>query len=125
MTDRHLIILAAINMIVAVGAGAFGAHGLKRMITPDMLAVWQTGVLYHLIHALGLFVIAFLGTRFASPQLTAAGWLMFIGIILFSGSLYALTLTGTRILGVITPLGGTAFLAAWALVAWAAWRGPA
>ncbi|OZI64200.1 DUF423 domain-containing protein [Bordetella genomosp. 1] len=125
MTDRTLIILAALNMIVAVGAGAFGAHGLKQTLGTDMLAVWQTGVQYHLIHALGLFAIALMGARYASPQLAIAGWLMFAGIVLFSGSLYALALTGTRILGIITPIGGTAFLAAWALVGWAAWRGPA
>jgi len=125
MTDRTLIILAALNMIVAVGAGAFGAHGLKQTLGTDMLAVWQTGVQYHLIHALGLFAIALMGARYASPQLAIAGWLMFAGIVLFSGSLYALALTGTRILGIITPIGGTAFLAAWSLVGWAAWRGPA
>ena len=122
MTDRQLTILAALNMIAAVGAGAFGAHGLKRMLAPDLLAIWQTGVLYHLVHALGLFVVALLGARFGSALLSAAGAVMFAGIVLFSGSLYLLALTGTRWLGAVTPLGGVAFLAAWALVAWAAWR---
>ncbi|MBV7486165.1 DUF423 domain-containing protein [Bordetella sp. BOR01] len=122
MTDRQLTILAALNMIAAVGAGAFGAHGLKRMLAPDLLAVWQTGVLYHLVHALGLFVVALLGARFGSTLLSTAGMVMFAGIVLFSGSLYLLAITGTRWLGAITPLGGVAFLAAWALVAWAAWR---
>ncbi len=122
MTDRQLAILAALNMIAAVGAGAFGAHGLKRMLAPDLLAVWQTGVLYHLVHALGLFVIALLGARFGSTLLSTAGLVMFAGIVLFSGSLYLLAGTGTRWLGAITPIGGVAFLVAWALVAWAAWR---
>jgi len=122
MTDRQLTILAALNMIAAVGAGAFGAHGLKRMLTPDLLAIWQTGVLYHLVHGLGLFVVALLGARFGSTLLSTAGAVMFAGIVLFSGSLYLLALTGTRWLGAVTPLGGVAFLAAWALVAWAAWR---
>lgn len=122
MTDRQLTILAALNMIAAVGAGAFGAHGLKRMLTPDLLAIWQTGVLYHMVHALGLFVVALLGARFGSTLLSTAGAVMFAGIVLFSGSLYLLALTGTRWLGAVTPLGGVAFLAAWALVAWAAWR---
>ncbi|OZI75735.1 DUF423 domain-containing protein [Bordetella genomosp. 2] len=122
MTDRQLTILAALNMIAAVGAGAFGAHGLKRMLAPDLLAIWQTGVLYHLVHALGLFVVALLGARFGSALLSTAGAVMFAGIVLFSGSLYLLALTGTRWLGAVTPLGGVAFLAAWALVAWAAWR---
>lgn len=122
MTDRQLTILAALNLMVAVGAGAFGAHGLKRMLTPELLAVWQTGVMYHLIHALGLFVIALLGARFGSPLLSAAGPVMFVGIVLFSGSLYVLSLTGTHWLGAVTPFGGAAFLAAWAMVALAAYR---
>ena len=116
MTDRQLTILAALNLMVAVGAGAFGAHGLKRMLTPELLSVWQTGVMYHLIHALGLFIIALLGARFGSPLLSAAGLVMFAGIVLFSGSLYILSLTGTH------WLGGAAFLAAWAMVALAAYR---
>ena len=122
VTERQLIILAALNMIAAVGAGAFGAHGLKQMISADLLAVWQTGVLYHLIHALGLFVVALLAAHYGSSLFSTAGILMFAGIVLFSGSLYLLALTGARWLGPITPIGGVAFLAAWALVAWAAWR---
>lgn len=122
MTDRQLTILAALNMIAAVGAGAFGAHGLKRVLSPDLLAVWQTGVLYHLVHALGLFVVALLGARFGSALLSTAGVVMFAGIVLFSGSLYLLASTGTRWLGAITPLGGVAFLLAWGMVAWVAWR---
>ncbi|EJO33573.1 hypothetical protein QWC_01200 [Achromobacter marplatensis] len=108
--------------MVAVGAGAFGAHGLKRMLTPELLSVWQTGVMYHLIHALGLFIIALLSARFRSPLLSAAGLVMFAGIVLFSGSLYILSLTGTHWLGAVTPIGGAAFLAAWAMVALAAYR---
>ncbi|MGE8685943.1 MAG: DUF423 domain-containing protein [Achromobacter sp.] len=122
MTDRQLTILAALNLMVAVGAGAFGAHGLKRMITPELLAVWQTGVLYHLIHGLGLFAVALLGARYGSPLLSAAGVVMFVGIVLFSGSLYVLSLTGTHWLGAVTPFGGAAFLASWAMVALAAYR---
>ncbi|KCB24595.1 DUF423 domain-containing protein [Bordetella hinzii] len=124
MPDRPFVILAALNMIIAVGAGAFGAHGLKRVLDPEMLAVWQTGVLYHLIHALGLLAVAWLATRYSSGLLPLAGWLMFAGIVLFSGSLYLLAGTGTRILGAITPLGGVAFLLSWALTAWAVWRHP-
>ncbi|WP_165720562.1 DUF423 domain-containing protein [Bordetella trematum] len=125
MPDRPFVILAAINMIIAVGAGAFGAHGLKRVLDADMLAVWQTAVLYQLIHALGLFAVAWLSTRYTSALVPVAGWLMFAGIILFSGSLYLLAGTGTRILGAITPIGGVAFLVAWALLAWAAIAQPA
>ncbi len=122
MTDRQLTILAALNLMVAVGAGAFGAHGLKRMLTPELLSVWQTGVLYHLVHALGLFAVALLGARYGSPLLSAAGMVMFAGIVLFSGSLYLLSLTGTHWLGAVTPFGGVAFLASWGMVALAAYR---
>ncbi|ARP81520.1 hypothetical protein CAL12_12345 [Bordetella genomosp. 8] len=124
MPDRIFVFLGALNMFLAVGAGAFGAHGLRRILSADMLQVWQTAVTYHMAHALGLLAIAALAPRFAhAPGMwNAAGWLMFAGIVVFSGSLYLLAGTGIRWLGAITPLGGTAFLAAWALVAWQALR---
>ena len=117
-------LLGALNMLVAVGFGAFGAHGLKDRVDAAMLSVWQTGVLYHLVHALGLFVIAWLVERTGSNLLGIAGWIMLAGIILFCGSLYLLVLTDTRMLGAITPFGGICFLLAWALTAWAIWRLP-
>lgn len=124
MTDRVFVFLGALNMFLAVGAGAFGAHGLRRILSPEMLQVWHTAVTYQIAHALGLLAIAALGARYGqgSGLWTAAGWLMFAGIVLFSGSLYVLSGTGIRWLGAVTPLGGAAFLAAWALVAWQAWR---
>lgn len=122
MTDRQLVIVAALTLLVGVGASAFGAHGLKRMITPDMLPIWQTAVLYQLVHALGMLAIAILGARMGSPLLSLSGSVMFAGILVFSGSLYVLVLTGTKWLGAITPLGGAAFLIAWAMVAVAAYR---
>lgn len=121
MSDRLLIVCAALNMIVAVGAGAFGAHGLKNLLSADMLAIWHTAVTYQVMHALGLFVLALLWPRLGAPMGTA-GWVMLAGIIVFSGSLYTLALTGVRVLGAITPFGGVAFIVAWAMVAWAAWR---
>ncbi|HEX7749943.1 MAG TPA: DUF423 domain-containing protein [Bordetella sp.] len=125
MTDRSLSALAALCMLVGVAAGAFGAHGLKGRIDAEMLGVWQTGVQYHLVHALGLFAVAWLRARHPQARLLpAAGWLMFAGIVLFSGSLYVLALTGIRWFGAVTPLGGLAFLLAWAMTAWAAWRAP-
>ncbi len=122
MTDRLLILLAALNMMIAVGAGAFGAHGLKSTLSADMLAVWHTAVTYQVMHALGIFVIALLMPRLAHPLLPAAGVLMLVGIVFFSGSLYILALSGVRILGAITPIGGAAFIAAWAMLAWAAYK---
>ncbi|HTD06080.1 DUF423 domain-containing protein [Undibacterium sp.] len=122
MNERTTIIVAAVNMFIAVGAGAFGAHGLKQVLSADMLAIWQTAVNYQVMHALGLFVIALLMPRLNPALLGWAGIAMLVGIILFSGSLYALALSGVRILGAITPLGGVGFLLAWAMVAWAAYQ---
>lgn len=122
MSVRSLVITAALCLMVGVGAGAFGAHALKRVLSTDMLQVWQTAVLYQLIHGLGILAIAALAARFGSPLLSWSGSIMFAGIILFSGSLYVLALTGTKWLGAVTPLGGVLFIIAWALVALAAWR---
>ena len=101
----------AAAMFASVAAGAFGAHGLKARLTPEMLAVWETGARYMTYHALGLFVVAWLAQRRTA---NAAGWFFLAGMALFSGSLFALALTGERRLGMVTPLGGLAFLAGWA-----------
>ena len=121
---RTFVLLGAVNAFLAVGCGAFGAHGLKTRVSPEMLAVWETGARYHLFHALALLLIALLSVHLpqAAPQIRAVGWLFFAGIVLFSGSLYALALSGVRVLGAITPLGGLCFLAGWALLAVAAAR---
>ena len=122
MNERTLVIAAALNMFIAVAAGAFGAHGLKNILSSDLLAVWHTAVTYQMAHALGLFVIALLMPRFNPVLLGWAGVAMLMGIVVFSGSLYALAISGVRVLGAITPIGGLAFLFAWAMVAWAAFR---
>ena len=104
-----------------VALGAFGAHGLRTRVSPDMLAVFETGVRYHLLHALALLAVASLIPRVGAGRLiVAAGWLFSLGIVLFSGSLYALALTGVTLLGAITPIGGVAFLAGWACLAYSA-----
>ncbi len=121
MTDRILVLLASLNMILAVAAGAFGAHGLKQRVSAELVSAWNTGVLYHLIHGVALLALAALTARLGQLAGWSAGF-MLAGIVLFSGSLYALVLSGTRVLGAITPLGGIAFMAGWALLAWAAWR---
>ena len=120
MQDRHLIAAGAINMFIAVAAGAFGAHALKQILSPEMLTIWHTAANYQMIHALGLITIGLLMPRFNQVLLKRAGIVMLIGIVIFSGSLYALALSGIRILGAITPIGGLAFLLAWAMLAWAA-----
>lgn len=118
---RRYTMLGAINMFLAVAIGAFGAHGLKGKISADMLDVYQTGVHYHMVHALGLFAVALLVDRLqASKQVRWAGNLLFVGIILFSGSLYLLAITGITILGAITPLGGICFLLGWVFLFYAA-----
>lgn len=107
----------SILMFLAVALGAFGAHGLKNKLTPEMLTVYETGIKYHVYHALGLFIVAWLSEKSLSALVPAAGWLFLIGILLFSGSLYALSITGIRWLGAITPLGGLAFLMGWGFLA--------
>lgn len=115
---RPIIIAGALLAFFAVALGAFGAHALKPRLDADMLAVYQTGVQYHLAHALGVILIGMLVQSLPpSKLLPVAAWTMAAGIIVFSGSLYALSLTGFRALGAITPLGGVALLAAWLLVA--------
>ena len=112
------LFLGAISALVGVAMGAFGAHGLKAILSPELLAVYQTGVTYQMWHALGLIGIALLRQQVPESRLLSwAGWLMFIGILLFSGSLYSLALLDLKWLGMITPLGGVGFITAWLLIA--------
>ncbi len=123
MTARLALALAASLMFIAVGLGAFGAHALKARLAPDLLVVWNTGVQYHAWHALGLLAAGlWLLLRPDAPGVALAAWCFVAGIALFSGSLYALALTGVRGLGAVTPAGGVAFLAGWAALVWAGWR---
>lgn len=108
--------LGSILMFTAVALGAFGSHALRDKLTPYYLEVYKTGVLYHFIHALALFVVAWLSTVSADPKITWAGIAFTAGIVLFSGSLYVLSVTGIKWLGAITPLGGISFLAGWLLL---------
>lgn len=108
-------------MALAVTLGAFGAHGLRGRFTPEMMEIFQTGVQYHLIHALGLLAVGLLAIHFPeSAYLKWSGWLMLAGIVLFSGSLYILSMSGIRWLGAVTPVGGLSFIAAWILMVFAA-----
>lgn len=113
------IIAGAINAFLAVAFGAFGAHALKEKLSEKYLAIWDTAVQYQMYHAIGLIVIGILMSSNIIgnvSQLSWAGYLMLAGIVIFSGSLYVLSLSGIGILGAITPIGGVAFLAAWVLV---------
>jgi uncharacterized membrane protein YgdD (TMEM256/DUF423 family) len=128
--DRNVWLgMGAISGLISVAAGAFGAHGLKARLSPELLQVFETGARYQLIHALLLCVVGVLAGRSAGAAalpgglLNACGGLLVAGTVLFSGSLYVLALTGQRILGAITPFGGLCFMAAWAVLAYAALRG--
>ena len=114
--------IGALAAAIGVALGAFGAHGLKTRVSPEMLAVFETAVRYHQIHALGLLAVGWAADRWPGPWIQAAGVLMLGGILVFSGSLYLMTFTGARWLGAITPLGGLAFIAGWVSLAAAAIR---
>ncbi len=115
--NRTWLGIAAINGALAVMAGAFAAHGLKARLSADALAVFETGARYHMYHALAMALAGLMAARRAAIAFLA-------GIVLFSGSLYLLALTGVTLLGAVTPVGGLCFIAGWALLAWAAFRGP-
>jgi uncharacterized membrane protein YgdD (TMEM256/DUF423 family) len=121
--DRLFVVIGAISAFFAVGAGAFGAHGLRTRLVPDLLAVFETAARYQMYHALGLIAAAWVANRWPGALAGAAGWLFVAGTVVFSGSLYGLALTGVRWLGAVTPLGGLCFLAGWLCLAAAALRG--
>ncbi|KRP63224.1 DUF423 domain-containing protein [Pseudomonas trivialis] len=119
---RSFLMLAAFFGFTGVALGAFAAHGLKNRLSAEYLAIFQTGVTYQLVHALALFGVALLAAHIPGRMVTWAGLAFVVGILLFSGSLYALTLTGISKLGIITPFGGLAFLLGWFFLGLAAWR---
>jgi uncharacterized membrane protein YgdD (TMEM256/DUF423 family) len=118
--ERLFYLCGSIAGLTGVALGAFGAHGLEKQLTPDLLATFETGVRYQMYHALALFAAAWGFSRWQGKWFTAAGWLFVAGIVVFSGSLYALALTGVKWLGMLTPLGGLSFLAGWLCLAWGA-----
>ena len=115
MARSPIVALGAVNAALAVAAGAFAAHGLRERLTPRALEVFETGARYHLIHAVAMVLCGVLAVR-------SSGWIFQAGIVLFSGSLYALALTDVKALGAITPFGGLAFIVGWLWLAYAAWR---
>lgn len=114
------LLLGAVYGFLAVALGAFGAHALRARLSPEMLAVWKTGVEYHFYHALALLLVGWFARQAPLPALNVAGACFAGGVLLFSGSLYALSLSGVRVLGAVTPFGGLLFLVGWAALAWAA-----
>ncbi|MGC4377283.1 DUF423 domain-containing protein [Fictibacillus sp. Mic-4] len=121
---KVFLIIGAINAALAVALGAFGAHGLEGKLSEKMLEVYKTGVQYHMYHALGILAVALIASKLTNSSLVNwSGWLLFIGIILFSGSLYVLSITGISKLGIITPFGGLAFIIGWILLVVGAVKG--
>jgi len=118
--DRTFMFVGALMGFVGVGLGAFGAHGLKGRLPAEMLAVFETGVRYQMYHALALLALGAMMSRLDGRAVVVAGWSFTAGILIFSGSLYALALSGVTMLGAITPIGGVAFLIGWIALAIAA-----
>lgn len=115
--SKLFLSIGAINAALAVMLGAFGAHGLKSKLGADMLKIFETGVQYHFYHALGLLAVGLVAYHYPETgYLKWSGWLMLAGIVIFSGSLYVLSISGVRWLGAITPIGGISFIAAWVLL---------
>lgn len=119
--QRLFFVLGALSGAIGVAASALGAHALKARLTPDLLLAFDTGTRQQLVHALALLAVAWALARWPSAAVAAAGWCFVVGTLLFSGSLYALALTGVRGFGLITPFGGVALIAGWLLLAWGAW----
>ncbi|MCP5098409.1 MAG: DUF423 domain-containing protein [Chloroflexi bacterium] len=121
---KIFVAIGSLLMIIGVGAGAFGAHGLSSYFTrfPNLEGTYETAVRYHIYHALGILFVAWAATQWSGALTTWAGYLMLAGVVVFSGSLYLLVFTRISWLGAITPIGGVAFIAGWACLFLAAWR---
>ena len=124
MSSSRTLAIAGVLLALATGCGAFGAHGLKALLTPERLQLWETAVRYQFFHALGLIGVGLVLRTLDSGALRGAASLVVAGVVLFSGSLYALALGAPRVLGALTPFGGLAWIAGWLLFAYGAWRPP-
>ena len=118
--DRTFLLIGALAAFLGVALGAFGAHALRARLSPQSLEVFETGVRYQMYHAFAVLIVALALVRLDGWIVRTAGWLFTVGIVLFSGSLYVVALSGIRAFGAITPIGGLAFLAGWGLLVWAA-----
>jgi uncharacterized membrane protein YgdD (TMEM256/DUF423 family) len=121
--DRVFYIIGSLVALLGVGLGAFAAHGLKSRLTPDLFEAFEVGIRYQMFHALALLAVGWAWSRWPRLEIVGAGWLLVAGVLLFSGSLYLLAITGIRPLGIITPIGGILLLLGWVLLAWGAWLG--
>ncbi len=121
--DRLFLTIGALSAAISVAAGAFGSHGLRGKLEPRLLEVFETAARYQMYHALALFAVAWVASRWPGTMTTASGWLFVAGTVLFSGSLYGYTLSGARGLAMITPLGGVCFILGWICLALAVRNG--
>lgn len=122
-TGQFALLAGSLYGLLGVLLGAFGAHAMRDRLSPEMLRVWETAVQYQFWHALALLVVGLLAARLAGAWLNIAGVTFALGVLVFSGSLYALALTGIRVLGAVTPFGGMLLIAGWLCLAMAVWRG--
>ena len=122
-STRRLIAVGCILAGIGVAAGAFGAHMLKTMLEPPMLAAYDTGTRYQMYHAFGMILAGMAARLFGDSRLTTAGWIFAVGMVMFCGSLYGIALAGQKWMGPITPLGGLTFMIGWGLFGWRLWRG--
>ena len=120
--SQKFLVIGTILAGAGVAAGAFGAHALKEILDPPMLQVFETATRYLMYHAFGLCIVSWAMDRYPEQRLQKSGWLFIIGILLFSGSLYGVSLAGIRWLGAVTPVGGLTFIAGWLLLGWGVWR---
>ncbi len=120
---KTFLMLGTINVLLCIALGAFGSHGLKQILSPETMATYQTGVQYHFYHALGLILLGLIRFHMPSSRLIPiSGWLMLMGILLFSINLYVMSLTGMRQLGMVAPFGGLSFMSAWIILTYAIWK---
>lgn len=120
--ERLFFIIGSLSACIGVAAGAFAAHGLKGKLNPDQLVIFEIGVRYQMYHAFALIAAAWALTKWPSQLINTGGWMFVIGTLIFSGSLYLLSLSGIKLLGAVTPIGGLAFLAGWVCLAWGSWK---
>ena len=121
---KRILVIGACAALIGVAAGAFGAHGLRPILSEKMMTVFETGVRYHLVHALAMLIAGLSAHWFSHRIFVWAGWSFLLGLLLFSGSLYTLALSDIRGLGILTPFGGLAFLIGWGFLAWGYWKVP-
>ena len=120
--SKYFFIIGSFSAFLAVALGAFAAHMLKEKLSAELFSVWEVGVRYHMYHALALLAVAWALNAWPEANLSPAGWLFVAGTVIFSGSLYAMGLTGIRWLGAVTPIGGLCFLGGWLWLAWKIWQ---